>query len=214
MYSSSAYPITIPSSDLVTRDRPAIDAPIGKRRQETTAGFPVGLIPQLIDVLHVLTEGQDLLSRKIRAARHDESRRAVPLVGQLERFQIPAGQPILDSGSATVETPSSPPSDDVVLGGETTPTKAVHIDRPSDPGMKVDGADTARANVPDSPPPSDSLEVRSTDARGDTSSASVVQSVPLHSVPPAETATSAPRHDYNFFDELDASLASLADPAD
>jgi hypothetical protein len=214
MYSSSAYPITIPSSDLVTRDRPAIDAPIGRRRQDTTAGFPVGLIPQLIDVLHILTEGQDLLSRKIRTARHDESSNAVPIVEQLEHFQIPAGQPVVSSGSAVVETPSTPPSDDVEFDGGATATKAFGIDCPSDPGMKVGGADTPPANDPDSASRSDSPEIGSPDAIANTSSASVIQPVPLHSAPPAETTTAPLRRDYNFFDELDANLASLPDPTD
>jgi hypothetical protein len=215
MYSSSAYPTTIPSSVLVTTNRPAIDAPMGKRRQDTAAGFPVGLIPQLIDVLHILTEGQDLLSRKIRMARQDGSSNAVPIVEHLEHFQIPAGQPVVTGGSAGAETPSAPPSEDVEFGGETTPTRTLDIDCLSDPGMKIGGADTPPANVPESASPSDSPEVRSPDAMGDSSSASVVQPVPLRSVPPAETTTTSTlRRDYNFFDELDASLASLSDPAD
>ena len=213
MYSSSAYPTSIPSSDLVTRDLHAVDARIGTRRQNTTAGFPVGLIPQLIDVLHILTEGQDLLSRKIRTARLDESRDPVPIVEQIERFEIPAVRPIVDSGSATVETPPTPPSEDIEFDGETTPANFFGMDHRSDPGIEDGGADTPPAGVPDSASPSDSPALTSAEAMGDPLSVSVVQSVPLDSVPPAEpTTTSSLRRDYNFFDELDAKLASLQDP--
>ena len=130
MYSSSAYPTTIPSSDLVTRDLPAVDARIGTRRQNTTAGFPVGLIPQLIDVLHILTEGQDLLSRKIRTARLDESRDPVPIVEQIERFEIPAVRPIVDSGSATVETPPLLRRKTLSLTGRPRQRTVFGMDRP------------------------------------------------------------------------------------
>jgi hypothetical protein len=213
MYSSSAHPTAIPSSDLVTRDLPAVDPRIGTRRQNTTAGLPLGLIPQLIDVLHILTEGQELLSHKIRTARLNESRDPVPIVEQIERFEIPAVRPIVDNGSATVEKPPTPPSEDIEFDGETTPANFFGMDRRSDPGIEAGGADIPPAGVPDSTSPSDSPAVTSADAMGDPSSASVVQSVPLDSVPPAETTTtSSLRRDYNFFDELDAKLASLQDP--
>ena len=59
----------------------------------------MGLIPQLIDVLRILTEGQDLLSRKIRSALLEESNQPFSNVEQDERLQVPAARPILDGGT-------------------------------------------------------------------------------------------------------------------
>jgi hypothetical protein len=212
MYSSSAYPTPIPSSDLVTKDRPATHARIETRRQDKTAGFPVGLIPQLIDVLRILTEGQDLLSRKIRAARHDDSSHSVPIVERLECFQIPGVQPIVSSGSDPLEAPPTPPSEDIEFDGETTRANTFGIGRPSNPDIEVGGLDTPPARVPDSATPFDSPAVTTINAMGDPSCAPVAQSAPLDSVPPAETTASPLRRNYNFFDELDARLAGLQHP--
>ena len=214
MYSSFAYPTTIPSSDLVTRDHSAIEARVGTRRQDTTAGFPVGLIPQLIDVLHILTEGQDLLSRKIRAARHDELHHSAPIVEQLELPHIPAGPPLVGNGSHAVEPPRIPSPGDIAFDGETMRANTLGIDCPSDAGVEAGGAETPPASVTDSAPASDSSVVASADAMSEPSSRSLARSVLLDSESPAARTPSPSRRDYNFFDELDASLASLQNPRD
>jgi hypothetical protein len=112
MYTSSAVPTSIPSSGVVTRGHSTPDARVETRRQDTTDGFPVGLIPQLIDVLTILTEGQGLLSGKIRAARLNESSHSIPIVEQLNRLQIPVGQPVVvDSNSTSFETRRTRPAE-------------------------------------------------------------------------------------------------------
>jgi hypothetical protein len=214
MYSSSAYPTTIPSSELVTSVHAAIDPRSGTRAQDTSGGFPVGLIPQLIDVLHILTEGQDLLSRKIRSARHDESSRSIPIDEQLECFQIPAGQPVVGDGSPAVETPRIPSSGDIEFDGQTTRANTLGINCPSVPGVEAGEADTSPVSVLDSAPASDSPVVASADVMGEPSSGSLARSVLVDSAAPAETTPSPLRRDYNFFDELDARLASLQNPRD
>ena len=88
MYSSSTYETSSPSSDLVATDHPAVDTRTGTRGHDSASGFSVGLIPQLIDVLRILTEGQDLLSRKIRSALLEESSHPFSIVEQDERLQV------------------------------------------------------------------------------------------------------------------------------
>ena len=209
MYSSSASPTTNRSSDLVTRDRPAVDFRTGTL-PDTTAGFSVGLIPQLTEILHVLTEGLDLLAHKVRAARHDESAHSTSHAEQLERVQIPTGPPVAGSGRATVETPR-PPREDIEFDGEHTRADISGIGDTPDPGIDFGGADAPFASFPDSAPLSYPLEVTSAGAADEPSSGPVVQSMPLNATPPATTASPL-RRDYNFFDELDARLASLQDP--
>jgi hypothetical protein len=208
MYSSSDYRTSIPSSDLVTKDRPVIDARIGTRREDAAAGFSVGLIPQLIDVLHVLTEGQVLLSRKIRAARLDESSPTAAIAEPPGRFEIPAGQ----SGSPTVGTARATGPEDIVFDPGTMPTSTSVIDCPPDPGVEVGGVDTASAGVLESAPPSHQPAMTLGDVPNDPPPRPVTQPEMLESVPPAESTASPLRRDYNFFDELDARLASLNDP--
>jgi hypothetical protein len=213
MYSSSACPTSIPSSDVATRVHPAIDARIETRRQDTTDGFPVGLIPQLIDVLHILTEGQGLLSGKIRAARLDESSHSGQIVEQLDRFQIPVGQPVVGSSSTPFEAPRTRPAEHSELDGETTGAHTFGIDCPSDPGVEVGGPVASPASVPESAPSTDSPSTMNTKVTGELSNGPVADSVPLESAASAGTTASPLYRDYNFFDELDAKLASLQDRA-
>ena len=197
MYSSSAYPNSIPSSDVATRDHPAIDDRIETRRQDTTDGFPVGLIPQLIDVLHILTEGQGLLSGKIRAARLDESSHS--------------GRHVVGSSSTPFETPRPRPAEHGELDEETTRANTFGINYPSDPGVEVGGPVASPANVPESAPSSDSPATTNTKVTGEPSNGPVANSVSLESEASAGTTASPLHRDYNFFDELDAKLASLQD---
>ena len=212
--SSSAYPTSIPSSNLVTRDRSAIDDRIGIRRQHRSDAFSVGLIPQLIDVLRILAEGQDLLSCKIRAARIEGSSHSVPILEHLERFQVAVGQPIVGTGFPTDGVRRTPPTEDTGFDWESARANTHGSHYGPDPGTEVGDVDTATASVLESAPPSDPTAVGSANTTGDPSSVPITQPVLLDLVPPTGTTTSPLRRDYNFFDELDARLATLHDPTD
>jgi len=63
----------------VTRDRAAIGGPLTVRSEDLTHISVNGLLPQLIDLLHALTEGQELLSRKVRDARLEYTCQPAPV---------------------------------------------------------------------------------------------------------------------------------------
>jgi hypothetical protein len=193
MHSSSANPTPIPSSDVATRDHSAVDARMETRRQDTTEGFPVGLIPQLIDVLHILTEGQGLLSGKLRAARLDESSHSC--------------RHVVGSSSTPFEIPRARPAEHGELDGETTRANSFGMNYPSDPGADVGDPVASPASVPESAPSSDSP----TTINARVTNEPVAHSVSLESEASAGTSASPLHRDYNFFDELDAKLASLQD---
>ena len=209
MYSSSTYESSSPSSDLLATDHPAVDARIGTRGHDSASGFSVGLIPQLIDVLRILTEGQDLLSRKIRSALLEESNQPFSNVEQDERLQVPAAQPILDGGTTLAETSRIPTSKDAQFDGATTRSNTLGIRCASDSYVDVGETETSPSSKPDFTPVSSLLTVARADRSDDRHfGGSMVRPVASNSVPDEPTALLLHR-DYNYFDELDAMLASL-----
>jgi hypothetical protein len=212
MNSSSAYPTSVVSSDAPKLDPPAVDARIEARHQDTADGFPLGLIPQLIDVLHILTEGQCLLSGKIRAARLDEASHSVAIVGRLDCLQIAVEQPVVVGSSTPPESPHALRAEQSELEEETPWAATFDVDCPTDPGVEVGGAVVPSASVPISVPSSESPAAVNVKMTGVHSSGLDVESVSLESALPSRTAASPLRRDYNFFDELDARLASLQEP--
>jgi hypothetical protein len=212
MYSSSAYPASIAPSEVVTTDRRAIDAPIETRRQDATDGISIGLIPQLIHVLHILTEGQELLSRKIQEAKLDEASRSFSAVAHLNRFQIPTRQPVVGSDTTPFEPPSTPTTKHSESDGETTPANTFGIAWPADLSTEVHSGAPSSPSDPDSAPASDSQAIVNATAPSEPMSVPKVDSVQKESAAPAGTTESPLHRDYNFFDELDARLASLQDP--
>ena len=208
MYSSSTYESSSPSSDLLATDHPAVDAR-RTRGHDSASGFSVGLIPQLIDVLRILTEGQDLLSRKIRSALLEESNQPFSNVEQDERLQVPAAQPILDGGTTLAETSRIPTSKDAQFDGATTRSNTLGIRCASDSYVDVGETETSPSSKPDFTPVSSLLTVARADRKDDRHfGGSMVQPVASNSVPDEPTASLLHR-EYNYFDELDAMLASL-----
>ena len=59
-------------------DRSPVFGSVSSRSEDVTDFSSKGLLPQLIDVLHALTEGQELLSRKVREARLEHYRHMEP----------------------------------------------------------------------------------------------------------------------------------------
>lgn len=204
---SSAYLTTFPSSDLATSDLAAVDSRMDTPRQDSSAGIPVGLLPQLIDVLHALTEGQHLLSYKIRSARRVE-----PQAEQGEPISIPAGHSLVRDGSADVVTPLTAPSRDKLMDEQAAPLTVHSVGRSAESGVEASGVEHPLASFPDSLGLLGSPEVTNTDVTLEPSSDAAVQSAPLNPVTLGAPSTSPLRRDYNFFDELDARLASLRDP--
>jgi hypothetical protein len=68
MCPSPAFPTIAPANDSVT-DQLIYMAHPGSLPPDDPEGVPLGLLPQLIEVLHALTEGHDALSRQLRVVR-------------------------------------------------------------------------------------------------------------------------------------------------
>jgi hypothetical protein len=74
------FPRIPPLGGLMTADNAAIGGLLTTRSEEVTDVTTKGLLPQLIDVLQALSEGQELLSRKIREATLEHTCRSAPVV--------------------------------------------------------------------------------------------------------------------------------------
>ena len=210
MCSSPAYPTSALLGGPITGDRTAIDAPFTTRSEDVIDISSKGLLPQLIDVLHRLTEGQELLSGKIRDARleytchSDPVRRDVP---QLSLLPLPTRVPLwVPAPMVPSEFTGIPQSDrcrvgcetDVVngsgnaslpetLGAPAPPASAtVQVERPTNPPAGI----VTHAGTPADP----SSEISTLVPKG------------LNSAPPGRQTTTPLNRDYNFFDELDARL--------
>ena len=81
MCSSSADSTPVAMGPLTTSDRTAVSDPLTVRSDDSTDISAKGLLPQLIDLLHALTQGQEMLSRKVRDAGLEYTRRPTTLDG-------------------------------------------------------------------------------------------------------------------------------------
>lgn len=214
MCSSPVYPTSAPLGDHITGDRSA-----PTRSEDVTDISSKGLLPQLIDVLHALTQGQELLSRKVRDARLEHSLHSATTI---ERR--PQAEPVDDPSSRVSRSPDGstevhgiPPTTKGELGaGHTSIDVVGNAPSPEPAGGTATAPEIASA-VPDSTSRSDASESIATPS-GVVADASSEASAPhneLNSAQPAETTIKEPlKRDYNFFDELDARLAELKDQAD
>jgi hypothetical protein len=168
----------------MTEDRAVVDR---SRSEDLTDISFKGLLPQLIDVLTALAEGQELLSRKIRDAKLAYSGDSNPVVNSMHAAtsDIAIPDPLTGGTSFSSSLPirAQSPTDQGDLGAG----------RPSGNG---DGNGS-------SPRPSSGTDL---------SSAATARTDWLNSSD--DTGTDALNYNYNFFDELDARLADLHDPGD
>jgi hypothetical protein len=173
-----------------------------------------GLLPQLIDVLHALAEGQELLSRKVRNARlehNDHMTLFVQTCRQSEFSDFAGPRPFVGNGPTTsIGTLRGHPSDNVELGAG--PTSIESFSNGSSPESIGSSAVSASATVPEAASPSNPPAASVTHAGA--APETPARTDWLNSVPPGETTTAPLNRDYNFFDALDAKLADLQDAVD
>jgi hypothetical protein len=174
-------------------DHAAIAGPVRARSEAVPDISSKGLLPQLIDVLRALAEGQEQLLRKVREAKLENSSSSVHVV---ERYP----QAEADNGELRGPTAANCPGN-----GSS-----------SEPGIEA-SVGRGPATAPGAPPLSNPLTETQTDVgpAADLSSDMSPGTEGLNSARHGETATGmgTKNHNYNFFDELDARLADLQDPA-
>lgn len=211
-------PISAGTSDHMTTDIAAGGDPGVPARHSALDESNLGLFPQLIDVIRAMTEGQELLSHKLRTVRLMHPGPWTPEDDPLQEV-LWDGVGLLSSNDAapravrgTAPVPPRTPSDQ---GGNSTTPNELRKTSASEPiHVAPAAAQAARGEVDKELtrtsttgaallPPIKEPEIRGRHARR--------QSQPLLAseglgAPPV-TAT----RDYNFFDELDARLADLQD---
>ena len=219
MCSSPADPLSASSSDLMPADRAAFGGAVTARRDAVTDISSKGLLPQLIDVLLALTQGQESLSRKVRDARLEDTCRSTPVAErcpQAEPSDFDAlGAFVSTSSNASIELRREHPTDSVDLGTGPTSLNGVANGSLPESSGGVSAAPVS-ATVPNAASPSNppAATVTHGGTPADLSSETSARKDWLTSARPADPTTAPLNRDYNFFDELDARLADLQDPAD
>jgi hypothetical protein len=177
-----------------------------------------GLLPQLIDVLHALTEGQELLSSKVRDARLEHSCHSATVVERRPQAE-PADDPssrVSRSPDGSIGVHGSPPTSNIEL--DAGPTSKIDGGGDASSPEPAGGTATApeTALIPETASRSDASETTATPSSMDagTPSEASARNNGLNSAQPVETTKASLNRNYNFFDELDARLADLKDPAD
>ncbi len=203
----------------MTGGRPATGGPVAARREDAADISSKGLLPQLIDVLHALTEGQKALLRKTRDASLEYTCHSAPDVERCRQAEpsdfVTPRFLVGTSLNASLETRREPPMDNVELGAG--PNSDNSFGNGSLSGRSIDvAAAPVSMTVPEAESPSNPAApiVARAGTPTDLSSEMSARTDLLISARPGETTTAPLNRDYNFFDELDARLADLQDPAD
>jgi hypothetical protein len=177
----------------MSEDHAAIVGPVTARHEDVTDISSIGLLPQLIDVLRALAEGQELLLRKIRDAKLENTSTSVLVVDRYPQAEADNGE--LRAGPTSGNCPGNGSS--------------------SEPGIEA-SVGPGPATAVGAAPLSDPLTETQTDVgpAADLSSERTPRTEEFNSARHDETATGmgTGNHNYNFFDELDARLADLQDP--
>ena len=219
MYLSPAYSTLAPSGGSTTRDTAVFCGPVSAPSEDVSHLPSKGLLPELIDVLHALTEGQELLTRKVRDATVEHGCHSVPVVERCRRAESSdcdaRRTSVVTSANASVGMRSERTSDKTELGarGSTSVDNSGNGSLP-EPSMGDSAAPvnaTVHAPSPSIPPLPIVTDVGSPNHL---SHGTPVRADELNSAQSDETTSESLNRDYNFFDELDARLADLPDPAD
>ena len=186
------------------------------RSEDVTEISSKGLLPQLIDVLHALTDGHESLSRKLRDARLEYSCHSALVVGRcrgVEQFASPHSS-LGTSPNRSIEIHREPPTNKVELVPGPSSVNGFSNGSVPEPSNEAPAVHLS-ATLPEASPPNPPAAVVSQGGTPvDNSRETSARTNPYNSPSPRETTTAPVDHDYNFFDELDARLADLQDPAD
>jgi hypothetical protein len=187
------------------------------RSEDVTEISFKGLLPQLIDVLHALTDGYESLSRKLRDARLEDTCHSVPVVERCLQAG-PSEDPRSSVGSrpnVSIGIRREPTMDNIEVDTGRTSVSGFGNGSVPEPRIGVSVVPVS-ATVPEAASPSDPPAAIGShpDTLADLSSETSARPDGLNSAEPGKTTTARVNRDYNFFDELDARLAGLKDPAD
>jgi hypothetical protein len=191
------------------------------RREPIFDASNIGLFPQLIDVIRALTDGQELLSKKLRDVRNAY---ADPLA-DLDEFRYPVGSDIDGPLCLADPGPTPPvtgpghvePRSNFKSGADHVPLDGPLPDSAGETSQLVSLVDpvaTLGESVVQSNSISTTTEQPEPVSPTDPGLHDGQQRQPLPSSHANGTTTSPVNRDYNFFDELDARLADLHDTAD
>jgi hypothetical protein len=205
----------------MTADSSAICGPVAARSEDMPDVSSKGLLPQLIDVLHALTEGQKLLSLKVRDARLGRSVHVIPITEgrrQTAHSDLAGLRPFVGTNqTAAIGTRQvQPPKVTAELSMGSTSTNGLGDGSLPDP-IEASAAPMSMAvPVEAAPLPSPSeATVTDTSTGTDLLNETSARTDRLFDPVLPNGATGAPlNHDYNFFDELDSRLADLQIPTD
>jgi hypothetical protein len=217
MCSSPADSTPVPMGPLTTRDCAAISDPLTVRSEDSTDISAKGLLPQLIDLLHALTEAQEVLRRKVRDAGLEYTGRPAAVDGRWAQTEpsdsaVP-GSFLGASPNAAVGIRRELPTDDVEVVAGRTSVGGFGNDPLPKPSIDASAAPVS-ATAPQATSPSSPPAVMATPAvtPADLSETSTRTDRLNSGMSGGETSTAPSNRDYNFFDELDARLADLQDP--
>jgi hypothetical protein len=191
----------------------------GAATNEKTVDAPsIGLVPQLIAVLQAFTEGQQLLSLKLRQAQTDyvgDNAHTVDgcLQAQLHYTSNALSYRSEGSGVAS-KTAHTTPTGVVDLGSVAPSSKVFDNQGLPEPGHE--SPSPATAPVVASDPALSSMPATGNATEADLPADHSVDTSAPNDRPNAllvrEPPASPVNRDYNFFDELDARLAELRKP--
>jgi hypothetical protein len=202
----------------MTGDRSPAFGPVSSRSEDAADFSSKGLLPQLIDVLRALTEGQELLSRKVRETRLEHNRHTDPVIeGRRQTGPPDPLRPRTFVGSgpdASIGLRRGPPSDSIEL--IVGPTSVSGFGTGPWPEQSLGASEPVASTVPEASSPFNppATIVTHADTLAAYSSESSARTDWLDTAPPGETTSGSLNRDYNFFDELDARLADLRRPID
>ncbi len=217
MCSSPAYPTLAFLDGSTSRDTALISGPVTARIEDAWDIPRGGLLPQLIDVLNALTEGQELLSRKVRDARVERSYQSGTLAERSEHSE-PSDSDARRASTVTGTNASigirPDRTSDEMHSGAWGPTSGDDSGNASSPDQSTSvSAAPVSATVPAASPSIPPPPIVTDPGLPDDLSSESPPADALNSAQPGDTTSEPLNRDYNFFDELDARLADLPDQA-